>query len=516
MRETLTEFLMQLRAAWRYRWTALLVAWLVAIAGWFVVFTIPDKYEASARVYVDTDSVLRPLLKGLAIQTDVNQRLSLMSKTLLSRPNMVKIARETDLDLAVSTDEETEKLLIKLQKNISLKRTRKQNLYTITYQNKNPKLAKDVVQALLTIFVEQTLGDTRQDSNSAQRFLVQQIAEYEARLIKAENILTEFKRKHVGNLPGQGGGIFVRHEKTKLELEAALLALKESKYRRNELKKQFEDAKKSISAGIMKQSSPIDNRILILQNKLDQLLLRFTDEHPDVKEIKETIVELEKQKMIPAEEDLSADNFGKNVLLEQLKLELSKSEAEYAGSRVRVVEYKKRMALFEEQLKVLPQVETELKRLNRDYNLNKTNYNALLSRLESAKIAESADAAGDNVKFKIIEPPRLPIIPIPSKRPVLSIAVLLIGFSIGGGVAFLLSQLNPVILDIYSLRKLTGYPVFGSISRIWTPSLLFKRKLEVNIFVLAGITLVIASVGVWYLNAFELDMQWMKDLRGNK
>mgnify|MGYP000246455602 CR=1 FL=1 len=515
MRDTIIEIIMHIRAAWRYRWYAMMFAWLVAISGWAVLFIVPDRYESSARVYVDTDSMLRPLLQGLAVQTDIGQRLRLMSKTLLSRPNLETVTRVTDLDLTAGTIEEKERLLLDLEKDIKLKSAGKQNLYTITYQNKDPKMAKNVVQALLTIFVETSLGNTRQDSDSVQRFLNKKIKEYETLLIEAENKLTDFKRKHVGTLPGQDGGIFGQLQQTDTNLKTSELAYREALQRRNELKKQLGIASKNIASGSVKNVSPLDARILLLQKKLDQLLLRFTEEHPDVKEIKETIVELEKQKTGKTGNKKEVV-IAQNVLLEQLHLELGKAEANLAASRVRVSTFRSRLTKLKLLVETLPKVETELKRLNRDYSINKKNYDALLQRRESARMSDSADASGDTVKFRIVDPPRLPIIPASPKRSLLTATILIVSIGLGGGLAFLLSQLQPVILESNGLRKLTGYPVFGSVSRVWTPELLFKRKLEVTAYVVVAFSLFVVCLGVFLVNIYATDVQWIKDLRGSQ
>ena len=54
MQELLAQLLLVLRGAWRYRWPALALTWVLALAGWIIVATIPDQFEARTRVYVDT------------------------------------------------------------------------------------------------------------------------------------------------------------------------------------------------------------------------------------------------------------------------------------------------------------------------------------------------------------------------------------------------------------------------------------------------------------------------------
>jgi len=99
MDQILQQILGYAKASWRRRWWGVVVAWLVCIVGWTWVMTIPDRYQASARVYVDTQSLLQPLLAGLAVQPSVNQQITMMTRQLVSRPTLEKVARMTDLDV---------------------------------------------------------------------------------------------------------------------------------------------------------------------------------------------------------------------------------------------------------------------------------------------------------------------------------------------------------------------------------------------------------------------------------
>src|ERR1044071_6551386 len=131
MHEIVEQILGYLRGIWRYRWYALALAWTVCLGGWFVVHRLPDQFEASARVYVDTQSILRPLLRGLAVDVNPDAQIQLMTRTLLSRPNMEKVARMTDLDLRAKDNSQMDVLLDRLGKHISLKSLGRENLYTI-------------------------------------------------------------------------------------------------------------------------------------------------------------------------------------------------------------------------------------------------------------------------------------------------------------------------------------------------------------------------------------------------
>src|SRR5689334_24728066 len=133
MQELLQQALAIGRGMWHRRWIGLIVAWLTAIVAVTVVYRIPEKYEASARVYVDTETLLRPLLAGLAIQPNLDQQVALMSRTLISRPNVERLIRMADLDLGVRTGADRDELTDQVIKNIRLNSV-STNLYTIGYR----------------------------------------------------------------------------------------------------------------------------------------------------------------------------------------------------------------------------------------------------------------------------------------------------------------------------------------------------------------------------------------------
>ncbi|HEB55850.1 MAG TPA: chain length-determining protein [Gammaproteobacteria bacterium] len=504
MQEVLEQLLSYARGAWRFRWYVYLIAWPLCIGGWVMVYKLPDQYEASARVYVDTQSVLRPLLKGLAVQTDAAKEVAIMTRTLLSRPNLEKVARMTDMDLEATTPEQMEGLLDRLQQTIALKGRGRDNLYTITYVDKEPELAKQVVQSLLTIFVETSLGDARKDTDIAQRFLDEQIEAYETRLFDAEEALKEFKRRNVGMMPQEGQEYYQQMQGASAKLSAAQLELSEATRRRDELRRQLRGEEPTFGmmpqtpAQQMATNSALGTRIQNLQTRLDNLLLQYTDKHPDVIAIKRTIETLETQQ---AEELAQAAELAPpsavqstletNPVYQQLRISLGEAEASVAALQVRVDRFQEEVNQLKAMVNTIPQVEAELKRLNRDYNINKKNYETLLTRRESAKISREAGQSSENVKFRIIDPPRVPLEPAGPDRPLLVSVVLVGSLLIGVVFAFFLSQLKPSFDSVRTITRELGVPVFGSVARVWNGHARLKRRAEVLAFGTMGLMLLV-------------------------
>src|SRR6201987_1221842 len=174
-----------LQALWRHKWFGVATAWLVCTAGWIGVALVPTKYESSARGYLNAHPLLTPLLRGLAADTDPPRQLDFMQRTLLSRPNLEQLVRLTDLDIGVTNAEQKEALYKRLASDVSVAPVTL-NLLTLSYRDQDPNTAKNVFQALLTIFAEKTAGSSRADMDNAQRFLDTEINSYRDQLRAAE------------------------------------------------------------------------------------------------------------------------------------------------------------------------------------------------------------------------------------------------------------------------------------------------------------------------------------------
>ena len=502
MHESLAQLMAYLKATWRRRWYIIIIAWLVSIAGWTWVYTLPDRYEASARVFVDTQSLLRPLLSGLAVQPNFDQQVSMMTRTLISRPNLEKVARMTDLDIKAKTPAETEDMLNGLASQIQISSSGGNNLYTIAYQNKNPDLAKRVVQSLLTIFVESSLGGNRKDLAHSQKFIEEQLKGYEQKLIAAESALKDFKRQHIGIMPGQGGDYYAKLTAAATVLNQAKLELKEAENRRDQLKRQLSDEEPDLSSSLATGNSnpEIDSRIKDLEKQLDALRLRFTEEHPDVVGTKRIIAQLEEQKKQEAatRKPGSVQTQTQNPVRQQLTIAFAEAEASIASFNARVAEYQNRYNELKAASDRIPQVEADFTQLTRDYEVYKSNYEGLLSRRESVAMSGEVEAKGETVDFRVVDPPRVPLNPAWPNRPLMMALVMLGGIAAGIVVAFLVSQIRRTVDDRHALREVSGRPLLGVINMISTVDTSRKNRKKLLAYALSFMSL-LGTFGVLIL-----------------
>jgi len=497
-----------LRGIWRRRWLGLAVAWIAGIVGAVALFKVPDQYEASARVYVDTQSVLRPLMSGLAVQPNIDQTVGILSRTLISRPNIEKLIRMTDMDLKVSSPRERDALVEDLTRKIKISGVGRENLYTIAYRDPRPDQARKVVQSMLSIFVESSLGDKRQDTVQARRFIEEQIRTYEQRLAEAENRMKEFKLKYMGLMGPEGRDYFGRMSAVGEDLAKARMELRAAEQSRDALKREIAgedpvflpDTNASTAgsqAGIIPE---LDARIESMQKGLDELLRRYTEQHPDVIGTRRVIADLEAQRKKEIEERKKAapakSSFGsvdKNPVYQQLKIAHAEAEARVAALRARVGAYQAEYDRLRGAQQSLPQVEAEFAQLNRDYDVQKRNYEQLVARRESASMSSEMEAAG-SADFRVIDPPRVSTTPVEPNRLLLLPLVLLAALGIGGAASFAWSQIRPLIHDGRGLRSIGGRPVLGSVSLVPDPHLIARRR-RIHVAFFGSLATLVACYG---------------------
>ncbi len=485
-----------LHGIWLRRWVGLAVTWLAGLAGGAYVFLTPDQYEASARIYLDTQSMLKPLMAGLAIQPNVEQEVAMLSRTLISRPNMEKLVRMTDMDLQAKTGEDRERIIDTLMRTLQIKSVGRDNLYTIGFLDPKPEQAKRVVQSLLSIFVESGLSGKRNDSEQATRFLEEQIKSYEQRLAEAENRLKEFKLRNLGMAGSGDKDYFGSMTALAEQRRQAQLELREAERSRDALKRELasEDpiylqSPSSQTEGAPEIATPeIDARLDVLTKSLDELLRRYTDLHPDVVGTRRIIGDLEAQRKAEQERlkkelerrrqamPAGEPQGDRNPVYQQLKIALVEAEAQVAALSTRVADFDRRHAQLLQQARMVPEVETQFAQLNRDYGIQKQNYETLVGRRESALLSGEVEAATGIADFRIIDPPRVSPKPVAPNRQVLLPLVFLASLCAGIAASFLFSQVKPTFHDNRKLREIAQRPVLGAVSLIPSQPMLARRR----------------------------------------
>ncbi|MFT3859355.1 MAG: Wzz/FepE/Etk N-terminal domain-containing protein [Aquabacterium sp.] len=459
---------------WRRRWIALAVAWPLAIVGAGVAMVVPERFEASARVYVNTQTMLKPLMKDITFQPDIDQQVAMLAKTLVTRPNVEHLFGQPSIGFDQPPPRKYDAAVDKLMAAIRVEATGK-NLYAISYKDVDAQRAQRLVQGLVELFVDSGVGEKRRDSEEARRFIDEEIRVLEGKLEEAENRRKDFKVRNFGFTGTSNQDFFARVSQLSDEVAKLRVDLSAAEQARDALKRELAHEDPQLPPDTLGgptsggPTSEIDARIEAQRKALDELLRRYTDEHPDVVATQRTIAQLERQKKAEMENALKGGsrvrgNAATSPVYQRIRIALAETEAKVASLRTELSVQQSRLDETRAKAGKLPEVEAELAQLNRDYDVLRKNYDQLVSRRESASLGVKLDQGAQLADFRIVEPPRVsPKAAFPS-RLILSILMLLAAIIGGVAVAFLLDQVFPSFHGAKQLRELTGRPVLGAVS----------------------------------------------------
>jgi polysaccharide chain length determinant protein (PEP-CTERM system associated) len=487
MEELLNQVLAAAKGMWKYRWPGVGVAWLVGIVAAVGAMRMPDWYEASARIFVDTQSILKPLMSGIAVQPNIEQQVTMLSRTLISRPNVEKLVRMADLDLTDASPKRREQQVEELIRDLRIQSVGRDNLYTLSYRANDPEQAKRVVQSLVSIFVESSLGASRKDTDAAKVFIDEQIKAYEAKLEAAEARLKDFRVRNVELQASDGRDAATRLADLAAQLDAARVQLREAEQGREAAKAAL-DGEKAQGTNIATQSllqesavsvatPEVDARLEAQKRNLDTLLQRFTDQHPEVLAARRLVRDLEEQKKkesaelrkaVLAAAAAAGPVPNSSLAAQEMSRMLAAADIQVATLRARVAEYAMRVERARERLKDAPRIEAEASQLNRDYAIQKKAYEDLVSRRESATLSGNLENVAGLADFRLIDPPRVSPRPVAPNRSALLLAALAAALVAGAAVALAASQLRPVFHRSAELYERFGLPLLGVVSLVQT------------------------------------------------
>ncbi|MGB7405028.1 MAG: XrtA system polysaccharide chain length determinant [Pacificimonas sp.] len=490
-----------LYGVWRRRWWALIVAWIVCLIGWTFVATIPNSYASSARILVDTGSIIQREMGA----RNAGRELNIVRQTLTSRLNLEKVIRRAELDIGLESDAELDEAIATLSENI-LVQSQSGNLFTIGYTSADPELsdqqnadlARNIVDNLLQIFMEENVTADRDDINEAIRFFEDQLAQRERELEAAEQRRAEFEQRYLGQLPGEGN-ISERLARARIELENVDLEYAQAVRALSALQSQIGGTPSTVrgsgaSLSPTQFSSAARARVNQMEAALSDLYASGKlDTHPDVILAKRQLARLEQQAQ-EEEAELAAQGSTRTpqasnpvyVNLRSMVFDRQSQVASLAARRDRLTAAIEDLGRKQVEQ---PGIAAEQAKLNRDYGVLRSQYDALLRSREEIRLQSDVQTQTQQVRFSVVDPPSQPREPVAPNRP-LFLSVVFIAAAAGGiAIAFLISQLRATFVTAGQMENQFDLPVLGSVSEIVTENDRAQNRIRLAGFTVLAIGL---------------------------
>ena len=466
MNTVLTDLRIAFYGAWQRRWMALGVAWGVAMLGCLAVAMFPNSYESKARIFVQLDDVLAEQI-GIG-PNDARRDLQRVRQTLTSAVNLEKVVRATRIGERVTDRRQMEAAVALLGKDVKVV-SDQDNLFQITALSgdsdlsdlQNSRLAQDIVQKMIDIFREENLSGGRGEMKDTLTFMDQQLESRKRDLESAEQKRMTFEAQNAESIPGSGA-LAQRQEAARSEMRGidADIAAGQSALAAIEGQLSGTPATIAVAGG-----GGVRDALGQAQAQLAGLRSRgLTDSHPDVIAAKSQIVLLARQ----AAGDRGSAGGAPNPAYSSLFSIKAERQANLQALLSRRASLQGEIGLLSGRAAGGPAVAAESARINRDYDVLKTQYDKLLQDREELRLRGQVESETNAVKFQVIDPPTTPRKPVAPNRPLLLFAVLIIAIGAGTGSAVAANQIRSSFATAAKLEAATGLQVLGSISQTIT------------------------------------------------
>jgi polysaccharide chain length determinant protein (PEP-CTERM system associated) len=469
------EIKLALHNVWKRRWLALLVAWGICLIGWLIVSFIPNRYESEAKIFVQMQSLLPDVV---GVRPEERQReIENVKRTLTSTVNLEKVVRGTSLGKNLNTPAEVTAAAIGLKDKIKVI-DEKENLFKISAQasmgglsdRENAKLSRDLVQSLIDNFIEANLNGNRVETSQATQFLDQQILAQEQLMKTAETARIAFETKYMGLLPGVGSAAS-RRETARVEMnqvESNLIAAQSSL---SAINGQLAGVSPTISTPPIFQpgGGPATARAAGLEGQIAEAYARgWTDSHPDMSSLKKQLASAQTAAARESAGRMVGGASSPNPAYTSLRSMQAEKQANAAALQSRRAQLAAELAQYNARQVEEPGIAAEQARLNTEFQAVKLKYDKLVSDREGLRLRGQMQTTTGAVKFNVVDRPSLPSKPSAPDRPTLMTGILIAGLLAGLGAAFVTGQLQPGFASAKRLGSISGMPVIGAISEVFT------------------------------------------------
>jgi polysaccharide biosynthesis transport protein len=478
--------------------------------GWLVVWgaswILPASYKSSTLILVEQPTMPKDYVVS-NINEDLQDRVQNISQQILSRTRLLRIIDEMNLYRESHRQFTPDEKVSQMRKDIEIElvhdsRNLQITAFKIYYSARDPHIAQRVTSELTNLFINENLEVRQQQSEDTTRFLSEQLESARQTLSEQDAKIREFKGEHVGDLPSQQTSnlqiLAGMQSQLGNEQDALNTAHQQQVYLQtliNQYRTLQGRATDGSPMGQPGRLSAIDKELERLKAQLVDLSSRYTDRYPDVQKLKVQIAKSEKMR-----DDLIADlrsqpkngtqrdsavvarelaDPSQNSPLLQLQGQLEANRTEITNREQAIAGLKAKVGDYQARLNDEPVREQQLADLTRGYDQSKANYDDLLKKKNESKMATSMEEMQKGERFRMIDPPSLPLKPdFPNRLKFCGIGLGL-GLALGLVVAGVFEFMDDRLHSEKEMKALLPMKVISEIPEIIVPSdeLRSKRRI---------------------------------------
>jgi polysaccharide chain length determinant protein (PEP-CTERM system associated) len=462
-------------------------------------YILPEKYEAQSTVFIE-NNIISNYVEGVAITPSLDERLRVLIYSMESRTLLLKVMKALDMDIDIP-ESQVEALINSLRKNTDIEIVKNPNsqsggmdMFIVSFTDRDPEFAQNYVTTLVNLYIEENLLAKRKESHIVSTFLTEQITFFKNKLDDIDKDIIKVRTEE---------GLFVSMDEAKIigQLEAGEQQIEELNIQKMELTSRRKLIQKNLekenpyTVAILGSKGSIEERIVMLQKKMDQLLMNYTENYPEVIRTKAELTSLNErlradsgEREIPngQEDELSTIN----PVYQELKKDLSDTELELASLDIRKSYLEKQIERKKKYLREMPADKKKLADLEREKNSIKKIYEELTLRLGQSEVSNQMEIQDKGATFRIVDPAVLPASPVsPDKKKILLLGIFA-GLAGAFGLILLIEKIDHSVRSVDMIKTL-GVPVLGIIPRIQIPEEISrKRKKDITVYTCAGIYMV--------------------------
>ena len=453
-------------------------------------FLMPKTYKTSSTVSIERSSVLKPLMQGVGVSEDMEDRLRNLRNEITSRSIIEKVVKKLGIDADAKNPEQLEALIEGIRKNLDVIVTGGPNFFNIAYVGDDPKKVADMVNTITNIYIDEHMQSRRTDVSEAVAFIQSQLLEYKNKLEESDKAIREFREKNPNLTTRSETTLAAKLETLEGSKKEAEIRLKELLSMKAILEEQISHEKELTVAFVTKESSSMEARLNVLNNQLVLLMMKYTDNYPEVIKVKSEIEEIKKhiaQEKNSRSESAGSETTAINPIYQHLKEQISMTDSEIGSLRARLSELSKQQREIQAMLGGMPKEQEEWTKLQRDRNVYQQIYDQLLQKHENANVSKNLELTDKGETFRFVDPAKIPLTPFKPNRVKMILLGIFLGIASGIGIVFGLEYFDHSFKDEDAIETSLKLPVLATIPKIVTEDdELSAKRLDRKVFIASG------------------------------